>query len=497
MQNNATAYLYHRLPKVELKIMSRKNIGLVFIASIIGGFIAINGDKLLNGAEVGAYESIQQRQKDLGVKAVNTVVGAGVPLDLDFTEIAAMATSSVVHIRSTYDSQIKSNGYYRYRQGPSQSSGSGVIVSDDGYIVTNNHVIENASTVQVVLNDNRSYDAKVIGTDPTTDLALIKVKAQKLPFMAYGNSDKVKVGQWVLAVGNPFNLTSTVTAGIISAKARNIGILRDENNLQIESFLQTDAVVNPGNSGGALLDVNGRLIGINSAIASPTGSYAGYAFAIPVNLVKKVADDLLEFGIVQRALLGIQINDVSAELAEQQDLSVVQGVYVIRVNAESGAEEAGIKENDVIIGIDGMEVTNTSKLQELVARHRPGDQVKVLLIRGGEELEMEATLKNSGGTVSVVSRVLETEFEGSVFEDVSADVATELGISGGVKLKELNEGKWASEGVEEGFIITEVDKIKIESVEQLKRVMAQVEGERVLLLGVMGNGDKTYYSIEW
>ena len=467
------------------------------MASIIGGFIAINGDKLLNDSGVSDYESIEQRQEELGVLTVNTVVGSGVPLDLDFTEIAAMATSSVVHIRSTYDSQIKSNGYYRYRQGPSQSSGSGVIVSDDGYIVTNNHVIENASTVQVVLNDNRSYEAKVIGTDPTTDLALIKVKGEKLPFMGYGNSDQAKVGQWVLAVGNPFNLTSTVTAGIISAKARNIGILRDENNLQIESFLQTDAVVNPGNSGGALIDVNGRLIGINSAIASPTGSYAGYAFAIPVNLVKKVADDLLEFGVVQRGLLGIQINDVSAELAEQQGLSVVQGVYVIRVNDGSGAEEAGIKDNDVIIGIDDMEVTNTSKLQELVARHRPGDEVKVKLIRDGEEFEMAATLKNSGGTVAVVTRVVETEFEGSIFEDVNADVANELGITGGVKLKELNEGKWATEGVDEGFIIIEVDKIKIESVEQLKRVMTQMEGERVLLLGVMENGDKTYYSIEW
>ena len=477
--------------------MNKKNIVVVLIASVIGGFIAINGNKLLNASEVNSYGSIQERQKDLGVKVANSMVESGVPIDLDFTEIAAMATSSVVHIRSTYESQIKSNGYYKYRQGPSQSSGSGVIVSDDGYIVTNNHVIENASTVQVVLNDNRSYEAKVIGTDPTTDLALIKVKAQNLPFMGYGNSDKAKVGQWVLAVGNPFNLTSTVTAGIISAKARNIGILRDENNLQIESFLQTDAVVNPGNSGGALIDVNGRLIGINSAIASPTGSYAGYAFAIPVNLVKKVADDLLEFGIVQRGLLGIRIADVSAELAEQQNLSVVQGVYVISVNEESGAQEAGIKDNDVIIGIDDMEVTNTSKLQELVARHRPGDQVKVTLIRDGEELEFEATLKNSGGTVAVVTRVLETEFEGSIFEDVDTDLANRLGIRGVVKLNELNDGKWKREGIDEGFIITEVDKIKIESVEQLKRVMTQMEGERVLLLGVMENGDKTYYSIEW
>jgi Do/DeqQ family serine protease len=477
--------------------MSKRNITIVFIAAVLGGLVAINGNKLLSNSEDASYESIQRRQIELGAQAVNVNYGSGVPVDLDFTKIASNATHSVVHIRSTYDAKINSNGYYRYRQGPSQASGSGVIVSDDGYIVTNNHVIEDARAVQVVLNDNRSYEAKVIGTDPTTDLALIKVKGKDLPFMSYGNSDEAKVGQWVLAVGNPFNLTSTVTAGIISAKARNIGILRDENNLQIESFLQTDAVVNPGNSGGALIDVSGRLIGINSAIASPTGSYAGYAFAIPVNLVKKVADDLLEFGVVQRGLLGIRINDVSAELAELEDLTVLQGVYVSSVNDNSGALEAGIQEKDVIIAIDDLEVTNTSKLQELVARHRPGDKVKVKLIREGESLELEATLRNSGGTVAVVERVIESEIEGSIFEAVSETEANELGIAGGVKLKELNEGKWANEGIDEGFIITEVDKMKVETVDQLKRLMSQLKGERILLLGVMENGDKTYYSIEW
>ncbi|MCB0504110.1 MAG: trypsin-like peptidase domain-containing protein [Cyclobacteriaceae bacterium] len=478
--------------------MGRKNLILVFIAAVLGGLVAINGSKLLNFSNEGpSYKSIQERQQELGVKAVKTKYSSSIPKELDFTEVSEHAINSVVHIRSSYDSRVTTNGFFQYQQGPSQSSGSGVIVSDDGYIVTNNHVVEDAATVQVVLNDNRSYEAKVIGTDPTTDLALVKIDENNLPFMAYGNSDDVKVGQWVIAVGNPFNLTSTVTAGIISAKARNIGILRDENNLQIESFLQTDAVVNPGNSGGALIDINGRLIGINSAIASPTGSYAGYAFAVPVNLVKKVADDLLEFGVVQRGLLGIRINDVTAELSDREDLSVVQGVYVFEVNENSAAEEAGIKEKDVIVGVDGNEVSNTSELQELVARHRPGDKVTVKLIRGKKDIEVEATLKNTGGNTSVVERVTESEIEGSVFENIDGSEAKDLGIKGGVKLKDLKDGKWKDAGIDEGFIITEVDKTRVYTVEDLKRVMSRLEGQRVLLLGVMENGDKTYYSIDW
>ena len=478
--------------------MGRKNLILVFIAAVLGGLVAINGSKLLNFSNEGpSYKSIQERQQELGVKAVKTKYSSSIPKELDFTEVSEHAINSVVHIRSSYDSRVTTNGFFQYQQGPSQSSGSGVIVSDDGYIVTNNHVVEDAATVQVVLNDNRSYEAKVIGTDPTTDLALVKIDENNLPFMAYGNSDDVKVGQWVIAVGNPFNLTSTVTAGIISAKARNIGILRDENNLQIESFLQTDAVVNPGNSGGALIDINGRLIGINSAIASPTGSYAGYAFAVPVNLVKKVADDLLEFGVVQRGLLGIRINDVTAELSDREDLSVVQGVYVFEVNENSAAEEAGIKEKDVIVGVDGNEVSNTSELQELVARHRPGDKVTVKLIRGKKDIEVEATLKNTGGNTSVVERVTESEIEGSVFENIDGSEAGDLGIKGGVKLKDLKDGKWKDAGIDEGFIITEVDKTRVYTVEDLKRVMSRLEGQRVLLLGVMENGDKTYYSIDW
>jgi len=480
------------------KLMSRKNLVAVFAVAFFGSLLALNSNKFISGSDEPAYNSIQSKQAELGANAVNVNYNTSVPKELDFTTIADLATNSVVHIRSSYSASIKSNGFYQYKQGPSQSSGSGVIVSDDGYIVTNNHVVEDAAEVHVVLNDNRSYDAKVVGTDPTTDLALIKIEAEGLAFMAYGDSDEVEVGQWVLAVGNPFNLTSTVTAGIISAKARNIGILRDEtNDIQVESFLQTDAVVNPGNSGGALIDINGRLIGINSAIASPTGSYAGYAFAIPVNLVKKVADDLLEFGVVQRGLLGIRINDVSAALAKQENLSVVQGVYVFEVQDGSGAEEGGIEEKDVIIGVDGKEVTNTSELQELVARHRPGDKVEIELLRGDEKMKVLVELHNLGGTTKIVKRVSEALVEGSVFENVQGEEAEKLHIKAGVKLKELGEGKWEEAGIEEGFIITEVDKNSVATVDQLKRLMPQLDGQRVILLGVMENGDKTYYSVDW
>ncbi len=478
--------------------MSKKNLIIVFVVAFLGSLLALNSNKLFNSPSQSTYNSIQNRQSELGANSVKVTYNSSVPAALDFTIIAELATNSVVHIRSSYNASIKSNGYYQYKQGPSQSSGSGVIVSDDGYIVTNNHVVANAAEVQVVLNDNRSYIAKVIGADPTTDLALLKIEAEGLSFMAYGNSDIVKVGQWVLAVGNPFNLTSTVTAGIISAKARNIGILRDEtNNLQVESFLQTDAVVNPGNSGGALIDVHGNLIGINSAIASPTGSYAGYAFAIPVNLVKKVADDLLEFGVVQRGLLGIRINDVSAKLAEQENLSVLQGVYVVEVQEGSGASEGGIENKDVIIGIDGQEVTNTSELQELVARHRPGDKINVELLRGDKKLNFEVELHNITGTTTVVKRVSEVLLEGSLFENVIGKDAENLHIKSGVKLKELGEGKWKEAGIKEGFIITEVNRSPIATIDQLKRLMPQFEGQRVVLLGVMGNGDKTYFSVDW
>jgi serine protease Do len=473
-----------------------KNYALaIVLAATIGGIIAIGGYKTLETTPT-LYNSIQDRQEQV-MKTVSAKYDETVPINLDFTVIAAKAINSVVYIQSTIESKNMEQGAYRYQRGPAIAAGSGVIISDDGYIVTNNHVIDKAVEINVTLEDNRSYVAKVIGTDPTTDLALLKIDEQNLAFLPYGNSNEIVVGQWVLAVGNPFNLTSTVTAGIVSAMARNIQILRDANNYQIESFIQTDAAVNPGNSGGALINTSGQLVGINTAIASRTGSYSGYSFAVPVNLVKKVMDDLLEFGVVQRGLLGIEIRDVSSQLSKEENLQVVEGVYVAKVNVGSGAEEAGIKPKDVIIGIDGQKVRNTSKLQELVAVHRPGDKVEVHLLRDGEEKTIIATLHNTGGTTAIVERILDVSIDGAVFEEVSQIEQNRLNIEGGAKLVDLGDGKWEDAGIEEGFIITHVDKHKISSVEDLELIMAHKSGERVIFLGVFPEGTKSYYSVDW
>jgi len=475
--------------------MKKNFIVSVLLAATLGGAIAIGGYKAFEPTPT-PYNSIQDRQEQV-MQTVSTGYDETVPINLDFTGIASKATKAVVYIRSTQESQSGNRGPYRYQRGPAVSAGSGVIISDDGYIVTNNHVIKDANTIEITLEDNRHYVAKLIGTDPTTDLALIKIDEKNLEFLPYGNSDDVVVGQWVLAVGNPYDLTSTVTAGIVSAMARNIRILQRDSQFAIESFIQTDAAVNPGNSGGALINTSGQLVGINTAIASRTGSYTGYSFAVPVNLVKKVMDDLLEFGVVQRGLLGIIILNVDAQLSKEYNLHVVEGVYVAEVNKNSGAEEAGIKAKDVIIAIDGQKVRNTSRLQELVAVHRPGDKVAVLLLRDGEEKYIEATLRNTGGTTAIVERVSTTNIDGAVFEEVSQIEQNRLDIDGGVKLIDIGDGKWANAGIEEGFIITHVDKQKIYSMADLRRALAQKSGERVIFLGVFSDGTKSYYSVDW
>jgi Do/DeqQ family serine protease len=484
--------------------LSRRGfIVIVFLVALAGGMIAVGGYSLIFGiqGDEPAYQSIEERQQ---VALINNDLSTldtkdyTVPAGLNFIEAAAAATPAVVHIRSKYEERTAYNGIFRYRTYPSSSQGSGVIISDDGYIATNNHVVEDANTLEVTLWDNRRYDAEVIGTDPTTDLALIKIDVKDLTFIPYGDSDNLAIGEWVLAVGNPFNLTSTVTAGIVSAKARAIGILSDENRLQIESFIQTDAAVNPGNSGGALVDLSGKLVGINTAIASQTGSFAGYSFAVPVTLVKKVMDDLLEFGVVQRALLGIQIIDAStASQMNELDIDLVNGVYVSSVNTNSAAREAGLEEGDVIIGIDGKQVDNVSELQELVARNRPGDQVTVTYIRDGREKSAVATLRNFAGEVSVVELPEDIVLEGATFENIKTSEAIGLGVDGGVRIMNVESGKWRQAGIEDGFIITEIDKSPVTDVDDLKRILGNKEGERIIVLGFDSEGDKSYYSMEW
>jgi serine protease Do len=339
-----------------------------------------------------------------------------VPQGLDFRAAARKVTPAVVHISSRVGTQQQEGQqgdpyrnvppqlreFFDLPQGhrPRQGAGSGVIISDDGYIVTSNHVIERADQIVITLNDNRTYQAEVIGTDPTTDLALVKIDEDNLPFVEFGSMEELEVGDWVLAVGNPFNLSSTVTAGIVSATGRNINILQDQ--AAIESFIQTDAAINPGNSGGALVTADGRLIGINTAIASPTGAYTGYGFAVPVDLTTKVINDLLNYGMVQRGYLGIFIRNIDAELAEAEDLDVTRGVYVDSLVSNGAAEAAGIRAGDVITSIDGLIVNTSPNLQSIIAQQRPGDEIEITVIRNGSERNITATLRNEMGGTDVI-----------------------------------------------------------------------------------------------
>ncbi len=479
-------------------------VAMVF-SSFLGALVALGGYQLFFGQQ-NDFTSFEEQQKVRFSNYALDTTSVIVPEGLNFVYAAESATQGVVHIRSKYAATPSSNSqfdqYFREffgegGQRPSRSSGSGVIISDDGYIVTNNHVVENASEVEVLLNDNRTYDAKVVGTDPTTDLALLKVEASNLPVVKFGSSEHIKVGEWVLAIGNPFEFRSTVTAGIVSATGRNINILRDpNNNLQIESFIQTDAAVNPGNSGGALVNLRGELVGINTAIATQTGMYAGYSFAVPTTLVKKVMDDLKEYGVVQRALLGISIIDVSAELAEARGLNVLRGVYIDRVNPGSSAEDAKLERGDVIIAIDGQKVDNVAKLQEKIAVKRPGEKVEVTYVRGGKESTVKATLKGTMGSTEIVQARNSFSLEGGDFVDATEDEKEKLELQGGAKATEINEGKWKEAGIRAGFIITSIDKTNIRNIQDLARVMSNKSGG-TLIEGVYPDGTEAFYGIGW
>jgi len=443
------------------------------------------------------YQSIEERQN---LRLTSYLPDSGkrtiVP-GLNFEGAARLVTPAVVHIRATYGSgDFSLNPLEHILNTPTRSSGSGVIISDDGYIVTNNHVIEDATNLEVVMNNNQRFFAKVIGRDPTTDLALLKIKSRDLPFVKYGDSDNIVPGAWVLAVGNPFDLNSTVTAGIVSATARDIDILRDRNHLEVESFIQTDAAVNPGNSGGALVNLQGELIGINSAIATSTGSYAGYSFAIPVSLVKKIMDDLMLYGQVQRGLLGIQINNVDADMAETRKLDRVTGVYVTHVNSGSAASESGLETGDVIVAINGHDVNNVSELQEWVARNRPGQSIKVNFIRRGKAHEVKAVLKNYSGSEDVEKPVVLYEMEGATFEDMPYRDLNRMNIDGGVRVMKVEEGAWDKGGLKEGFVITHVDKVEVDNVEDLNRILAIKRGG-MLIEGIYENGEKGVYGVNW
>ncbi len=467
------------------------------LAGLLGGVIAFGAFTYFGSGKTTLFNN------EAPVRFVNMPVNTG-GTAVDFTIAAENSVNAVVHVRTESVQQGYTDPWAYFFGGapqniPSQSSGSGVIVSDDGFIVTNNHVVSGATKVQVKLNNNEIYDAKVIGTDPSSDIALLKIDAKNLPFMAYGNSDQVKVGQWVLAVGNPFNLTSTVTAGIVSAKGRNIHLLEGDPNstiVPIESFIQTDAAVNPGNSGGALVGANGELIGINTAIASTTGSYAGYSFAIPVNIVKKVVNDLFEYGKVQRAFIGVNIRDLNRELVSAQNLSSYRGVYVTDVVADGAAQKAGIKAEDVILKVGDVNVNNTTELMEQVGKYRPGDKVTVDLVRSGKPLQLAVTMQNQSGKFDLQSKADEPKVE---LNNLDAEFAVaspaELGklkLDSGVKVKQLNGGKLSEIGIKPGFIITRIDKEKVFKPADIENILNKKQGG-VLIEGYYPNGMKAYY----
>lgn len=476
----------------------KKLLGL-FVVAAVGGTAAAALTLHFAGKETVIVEQPVQA----ATWPVRTASPAGAPAPVDFTVAAAKTVDAVVHVKTATEMEAIDNPWFEFFGYESESqiqqgSGSGVIISPNGYIVTNNHVIEGATEIEVSLNDNRTFSAEVIGADPATDLALLKVDEDALPVVGFGDSDEVQVGEWVLAVGNPFDLTSTVTAGIVSAKARNINLLRPDINrdiFPIESFIQTDAAVNPGNSGGALVNASGELVGINTAIASRTGSFSGYSFAVPVSIVEKVTKDLMEYGMVQRAFIGVSIGNVNQAIAEDLGMDEVSGVYVTGLTEGGAAGNAGIEAGDVIIGVDGRKVTNVPELQEEISKYRPGDEVSVSLWRGSKVRKVNVTLRNRQGNEDLVMAPTEREVEdilAAEFEAVSAEEARSLGIRGGAKVAELRDGKLRNSGVRANFIITKVDGEAVSSAEDLNRILADKQGG-VLLEGVYPNGQKAYY----
>lgn len=431
-------------------------------------------------------------------------------IETDFTQAAEITVNAVVSIR-TLSTPSQSTGRFndpflefffgqgRVQPQPRGSLGSGVIISPDGYIVTNNHVIRDADKIEISLNDNRSFNGRIIGSDPNTDLALVKIEATDLPTVQFGNSDDLKVGEWVLAVGNPFGLTSTVTAGIVSAKARRISD-NVTNQMGIESFIQTDAAVNPGNSGGALVNTAGELVGINTAIFSETGNYAGYSFAIPSSIVSKVIADLRQYGTVQRAVMGIGFQEITSSLAKEKGIDVVEGIYVSEVYDLSAAMAAGIENGDVITAINDVKIKNGAALQEQISRYRPGDKIKVTLQRNGKEIEKSLTLKNSQGNTEM-KKAVDFGSLGTSFKDLTRQQMQEMNIRSGVQVVGLKNGKFKDAGIREGFVILEVNGQNIRSVSDMETIFDSIvrsnQPRKVMFItGIYPTGKIMYYAVD-
>lgn len=466
---------------------------------LAGGLIAVAGVSLLGHGKEEPAEQLTV----VGPGAVRPVVHdlsadnrTGAAGNVDLREAAKKTVPAVVNVtpvqvgRVYYGSPL--DFWFGVRRGQIREEaidmgvGSGVIITEDGYIITNNHVIENSDKIMVTLNDKRKFEAKLIGTDPNTDIALLKIDAEGLQPIEYGNSDDVVLGEWVLAVGNPYNLTSTVTAGIISAKARALG-----DKMNLESFLQTDAAVNPGNSGGALVNAKGELIGINTAIQSPTGSYSGYSFAVPVNVARKVVSDLKEFGRVQRAVIGISMQELTPELAKQVGTEETSGIYVAEVMRGSAAEKSGLKTGDVLCSLNGYEVKTTPQLQEQLAKYAPGDEVEVVYSRGGKEHSVKMTLQNTFGDVTVTTA---EGILGARVVPLTEKERYEYRLRNGVKIEELKNGKFKAAGLGEGYIIVKINNTLIHDAEDLERAVKSAGDGGVFVTALSPRGRVEYFA---
>lgn len=497
---------------------------------IFSGLIAL----IVSLSSYGALNYFEKEKKSIKIEHINKVPSQkavfsldsdGNLIPLDFNETATNVLDGVVHIKST---QLfpKSNSSYQFRsvpdpfkdffgdnyrqefffpnngknrneQAPTKvGSGSGVIISEDGYIITNNHVIENSDDIEITLHDNRNYKAIIVGNDPSTDLALLKIKQDGLPTVPFMNSDEVKIGQWVMAVGNPMGLNSTVTAGIISAKGRTINILKDK--YAVENFIQTDAAINPGNSGGALVNLDGGLVGINTAIASPTGSFSGYGFAIPSNIVQKVITDLMEYGTVQRGVLGVMIRTVDSKLAEDKSLDIIKGVYVDSLMENSAAATAGIKEGDVILKVNNIQVSSSPELQGAIAQYRPGETVDIMLNRNGKEKSYKVKLNSRDGNTTELSKEAGKLLKvyGAKMENIPKQMKEDLDIQSGVLVDKIFPGKIRKQTqMRDGFIITHVDKKEIKDMDDLLDKIEGKEGGHMLEGFYKDIPGKYYYAI--
>lgn len=475
--------------------MSTKKILPLFLSAIVGGIVVASAFIMFfpSGQKIVAIED---------KPAVHLTSLSTAPVSqVDLTYAAEHSVKSVVHVKTLFQGaqQYQSSPIYDFLFGngnarksqPVLGSGSGVIISSDGYIVTNNHVVKGSNLISVILYDKRSYDAEVVGQDPVTDLALLKIDEEDLPKMDMGDSDALKLGEWVLAVGNPFNLTSTVTAGIISAKARTLGL--SNNRMSIEAFLQTDAAVNPGNSGGALVNEKGELVGINTAIESRTGSYSGYSFAIPVAIVKKVVGDFIKYGKVQRAFLGVSIQSVDAALAKDKGLEKIEGIFISDVNSGGAAYRAGVQPGDVLLSINGKKVNANSELLEQISKYQPGDKIRVLIKRDEKKKQFEILLRNKPGGTSVITSK-DLDLLGGEFEPISRKEMYTLQINRGVRVKNLRAGKLRDEGVKEGFIIFKINSTPIYKVEDIEKALSSVSDGGVFISGMYPNGRLAYYA---